>query len=154
MSKISQNFSDFSSIVHFCSTFGRAFQDLQCNTQSNTKRRGRCAIDSETNSPAVINTCCHLHCNTHCNMHCNMQRRGRRAIRRWRCPWKFVVICCSTLSYFPCKFRAKLTFECAKFLKIQLLMRGGGLGSRPKKMYGERLGDGVEYHLMSPTPRR
>ena len=29
---------------------------------------------------------------------------------------------------------------------------GGGLGSRPKKMYGERLGDGVEYHLMSPTP--
>ena len=32
--------------------------------------------------------------------------------------------------------------------------RGGGLGSRPKEMYGERLGDGVEYHLMSPTPRR
>jgi len=32
--------------------------------------------------------------------------------------------------------------------------RGGELGSRPKKMYGERLGDGVEYHLMSPTPRR
>ena len=35
-----------------------------------------------------------------------------------------------------------------------LMWRGGGLGSRPKKMYGERLGDGVEYHLMSPTPRR
>jgi len=33
-------------------------------------------------------------------------------------------------------------------------MRGGGLGSRPKKMYGERLGDGVEYHLMKPTPHR
>jgi len=32
--------------------------------------------------------------------------------------------------------------------------RGGGLGSRPKKWYGERLGDGVEYHLMKPTPRR
>jgi len=32
--------------------------------------------------------------------------------------------------------------------------RGAGLGSRPKKMYGERLGDGVEYHLMKPTPRR
>ena len=32
--------------------------------------------------------------------------------------------------------------------------RGGGLGSRPKKMYGERLGDGVELHLMKPTPRR
>ena len=34
------------------------------------------------------------------------------------------------------------------------ITRGEGLGSRPKKMYGERLGDGVEYHLMSPTPRR
>ena len=34
------------------------------------------------------------------------------------------------------------------------VLRGGGLGSRPKKMYGERLGDGVEYHLMKPTPRR
>jgi len=33
-----------------------------------------------------------------------------------------------------------------------LARRGGGLGSRPKKMYGERLRDGVEYHLMSPTP--
>jgi len=31
--------------------------------------------------------------------------------------------------------------------------RGGGLGSRPKKMYGKRLGNGVEYHLKSPTPR-
>ena len=30
-------------------------------------------------------------------------------------------------------------------------MRGGGLGSRPKKMYGERLGDGVEYHLIVPV---
>jgi len=35
-----------------------------------------------------------------------------------------------------------------------VLPRGGGLGSRPKNMYGERLGDGVEYHLMKPTPRR
>ena len=30
----------------------------------------------------------------------------------------------------------------------------GSWGRDPKKMYGERLGDGVEYHLMSPTPRR
>jgi len=37
---------------------------------------------------------------------------------------------------------------------IPMGMRGGGLGSRPKNMYGERLGDGVEYHLMKPTPRR
>ena len=31
-------------------------------------------------------------------------------------------------------------------------VRGGGLGSRPKKMYGEIFGDGVEYHLMNPRP--
>ena len=37
---------------------------------------------------------------------------------------------------------------------VRMRGRGGGLGSRPKKMYGERLGDGVEYHLMKPTPRR
>jgi len=36
----------------------------------------------------------------------------------------------------------------------RLLRRGGGLGSRPKKMYGERLGNGVECHLMKPTTRR
>jgi len=40
------------------------------------------------------------------------------------------------------------------FLEKRIPRRGGELGSRPKKMYGERLGDGVEYHLMSPTPRR
>jgi len=34
----------------------------------------------------------------------------------------------------------------------QSITRGGGLGLRPKKMYGERLGDGIEYHLISPTP--
>ena len=39
-------------------------------------------------------------------------------------------------------------------LSNEIVRRGGGLGSRPKKMYGERLGDGVEYHLMSPMPRR
>ena len=37
---------------------------------------------------------------------------------------------------------------------LYVRQRGGGLGSRPKKMYGERLGDGVEYHSMKPTPRR
>jgi len=33
-----------------------------------------------------------------------------------------------------------------------VVWRGGRLGSSTKKMYGERLGDGVEYRLMSPTP--
>ena len=37
---------------------------------------------------------------------------------------------------------------------VAVVLRGGGLGSRPKKMYGERLGDGVEYHFMKTTPRR
>ena len=29
-----------------------------------------------------------------------------------------------------------------------------GAGVETQKMYGERLGDGGEYHLMKPTPRR
>jgi len=29
-----------------------------------------------------------------------------------------------------------------------------GAGVETQKMYGQRLGDGVEYHSMSPTPRR
>jgi len=36
-------------------------------------------------------------------------------------------------------------------LRTRCQWRGGGLGSRPKNMYGETLGDGVEYHLMKPT---
>ena len=39
-------------------------------------------------------------------------------------------------------------------VRVMIHMRGGGLGSRPKKMYWEYMRDGVEYHLMSPTPRR
>jgi len=45
-------------------------------------------------------------------------------------------------------------------LFISPTLRGEGLGSRPKKIYGERLGDGVEYHLMSaahlpyPSPKQ
>ena len=39
-------------------------------------------------------------------------------------------------------------------LGVRVWRRGGGLASRLRKMYGERLGDGVEYHLMKPTPRR
>ena len=50
------------------------------------------------------------------------------------------------------KLRISNTQQIRKLVR-KLLRRGGGLGSRPKKMYGERLGDGVEYHLMSPTPR-
>ena len=34
------------------------------------------------------------------------------------------------------------------------MTRGGGLGSRPKKNVRGEIGDGVEYHLMKPTPRR
>jgi len=47
----------------------------------------------------------------------------------------------------------KHTQECIPVITSCVSPRGGGLGSRPKKMYGKRLGDGVEYHLMSPTPR-
>jgi len=49
----------------------------------------------------------------------------------------------------------EFTLVCICLIALnRVQMRGGGLGSRPKKWYGERLGDGVEYHLMKPTPRR
>ena len=47
-----------------------------------------------------------------------------------------------------------VSFSMCVWCVCSVSVRGGGLGSRPKKMYGERLGDGVEYHLMKPTPRR
>ena len=53
-------------------------------------------------------------------------------------------------------YRRKHTFMiCEKIpAKIWHPTRGGGLGSRPKKMYGERLGDGVEYIFwgLDPSP--
>jgi len=59
------------------------------------------------------------------------------------------------LSYIRKKCKRIHTYmEKCPLKKVGAKTRGGGLGSRPKKMYGERLGDGVEYHLMSPTPRR
>ena len=59
--------------------------------------------------------------------------------------------CSGYLMYIPVVVSI---FEAKHDCHQQVLASGGGLGSRPKKMYGERLGDGVEYHLMSPTPRR
>jgi len=53
-----------------------------------------------------------------------------------------------SLSLSLCSFRDKYTYI------SRVVQRGGGLGSRPKNMYGERLGDGVEYNLMKSTPRR
>jgi len=51
-----------------------------------------------------------------------------------------------------CTYTQKHNTPNTKTQKDMETWRGGGLGSRPKKKYGERLGDGVEYHLMSPTP--
>ena len=45
------------------------------------------------------------------------------------------------------------TVVCMRVRVLMVTLRGGGLESRPKQMYGEKFGDGVEYHLMSPTPR-
>ena len=54
--------------------------------------------------------------------------------------------------FFSCRLIYTLLSPIRFYHPVCVRMRGGGLGSRPKKMYGERLGDGVEYHLMSPTP--
>ena len=68
------------------------------------------------------------------------------------CPF---TVCCSVLqccavccSVFFSRYDTRVGYKC----KPNDMRRGGGLGSRPKKMYGKILGDGVEYHLMSPTP--
>ena len=60
--------------------------------------------------------------------------------------WVFVVVLCCNKQHHKQPDAAGAALD--------HLRRGGGLGSRPKNMYGERLGDGVEYHLMKPTPRR
>ena len=39
---------------------------------------------------------------------------------------------------------------CIKTFVMALEGEVGGWGRDPKKMYGKRFGDGVEYHLMSP----
>ena len=67
-----------------------------------------------------------------------------------------VAVCCSVLQcvsrvHSHCK---STQCECTGMHSIRIALRGGGLGSRPTKMYGERLGDGVEYHLIKHTPRR
>jgi len=61
------------------------------------------------------------------------------------CVWRGAFTCCTRIIHMH-----DILDQIARLLRT----RGGGLGSRPKKMYGERLGDGVEYHLMKPTPRR
>ena len=44
------------------------------------------------------------------------------------------------------------TYIYRTYIYVCVERRGGGLGSRPKKMYGEYLGDGVEYHLIALRP--
>ena len=68
------------------------------------------------------------------------------------CVFVYVCVCvcacvCVCVCMCKCEGESERVDSCA-------VPRGGGLGSRPTKMYGERLRDGVEYHLMSPTPRR
>ena len=63
-----------------------------------------------------------------------------------------------TIRFFTCVSDVMLAgIVCSsKLVSLVGMVRGevGGWGRDPKKMYGERLGDGVEYHLMKPTPRR
>ena len=85
----------------------------------------------------------------------------RQAIRIARCftfggakgVFMYVCVCLSLSFSFSLPLPLSLSHSTWGDWNSEML-RGGGLGSRPKKIYGERLGDGVEYHLMKPTPRR
>jgi len=75
----------------------------------------------------------------------------------------YMNVSCHTYEKSPVAYmnESRHTYECEceiyvtrHVTRVTHRKRGGGLGSRPKKMYGKRFGDGVEYHLMSPTPRR
>ena len=85
---------------------------------------------------------------------------GRDGIKRECVLCVYVVCVCASFVYVSvasvCAFHAhkQYTAFIASVCLSHAGTRGGGLGSRPKKMYWEYLGDGVEYHLMKPTPRR
>ena len=78
-------------------------------------------------------------------LHMDGARIFNAATSRCKCVYMYVCIYVYVNTCTYTQHKVKLHMDGA---------RGGGLGSRPQKMYGERLGDGVEYHLMKPTPRR
>ena len=91
-------------------------------------------------------------------IYCNTLQ-DMRACRSLVTTLQHIVMYCNTLQDMRAFRSLVTTVRFREFLPRTTLLhicdiaRGGGLGSRPQKMYGERLGDGVEYHLMSPTPR-
>ena len=116
------------------------------------------------------------HCNTmqhtatHCNTllshatHCNKQKHLPEPLSSRRPSPASTST--RNIAYRACMCAFGATISDSKYILMRILIqifitlleaicflgRGGGLGSRPKKMYGERLGDGAEYHLMKPTP--
>ena len=100
------------------------------------------------------------HYNTlqHTATHCNTQQKlSLFLLCVCRLLWLFSPSAthCNTLQHTATHDKTPKTLFFCSYACLQVVVtRGGGLGSRPKNMYGERLGDGVEYHLMKPTPRR
>jgi len=75
------------------------------------------------------------------------QKNVRGEIGGWgRVPFNGDSICTRVYTYMYIRIHVNLN--------VYIAARGGGLGSRPKKMYGERLGDGVEYHSMETRCER
>jgi len=60
---------------------------------------------------------------------------------------------CNTLQRYVTEY-LQHTNSCDSLTVGSFHVREVGGWVETQKMYGERLGDGVEYHLMSPTPRR
>ena len=134
-----QNSTSVSSVVISQSESSRAL--IYCNTLQDMRA-----------CRSLVTTLQHIviYCNTLQDM---------RACRSLVATLQHIVMYCNTLQDMRAFRSLVTTVRFREFLPRTTLLhicdiaRGGGLGSRPQKMYGERLGDGVEYHLMSPTPR-
>ena len=117
-------------------------------------------VSKHTFTYTYTNTCTHTYTHTPIHAEHNCISHTRKKFRNASKPhihiyiYKYMHTHIHTCTYTCCT-QMHARSACAQMSDTSRYVRGrgGGLGSRPKKMYGKRLGDGVEYHLMIPTPR-
>jgi len=151
-----------------CSVLQRAaafYSVLQCAAACCSKRPAHCGVrreeapQSRCKALAMLSAVCstvssyspvpQIPCPADCCVCCAFAYKNAHL-----CTFIYICIYVCVCIYVCAYIYIHVYTPCSRYLILAQPPRGGGLGSRPKKMYGERLGDGVEYHLMSPTPRR